>query len=431
MIVFFANLRKLLLSSNTHWAFLSQAVHSFGNLALTLLILRVDSLESLGLFTLYFMWVLVSKEFFVSVVLAPMSVGIGRQEIPLNTKYMGFIFTNCFVIVVAIAALCTGAAMTLNVALDSQLYFWAIACGISFAVSEVGKRLCLLNGVGVHVLLSESLRWLVALTALYLLVGPIYKVAAVPAFMGLVMGNLITAFCLFVSLRRSFHINTTPYDAEAVWALHTNFIKWSSAFVLVKAMISRMPMLIGASVLGLGTVGVYRAWFQVANALNLPFHALTQVHAATASKIMSSDGLPTMVRYLMQSTVFVGGVVLAVALLLLMLTDTIAIVLGVADFSVNHRALFCSLLVCNLMILLRLPLQTIAEVTSRTKHVFVANAASMMVGLPACFLLIEYSGALGMGLSQLVFALASLLVLAYMRPWHAEFSIKSGSSTVK
>lgn len=412
------NLRELLFTSNTHWAFLSQAVHSFGNLALTFLILRVDSVEGLGLFTLYFMWVLVAKEFFISVVLTPMSVGMGRQEVPLHVRYVIFIFFNCSIIVVAIAALCTAAATILNLGVDYRLLFLAVACALSFAAAEVAKRLCLLKGAGIHVFFCELLRWFVSLIVLYTVVGPASNGASIPAFVGLIVGNSIVTYLFFASLKRSFRLDTVSYDAKAVWNLHYAFIKWSSAFVLIKAMISRMPMIIGASILGLGSVGVYRVWFQVANALNLPFHALTQVYAASASKRLMSDGLPGMVRYLVQSTSLVGVLVLLAALLLLILTDTIAVALEVADFPVNHYVLLCSLLACNVVILLRLPLQTISEVTGRAKFVFIAHAISMIVGLPACLLLIEWLGLLGVGLSQFIFALVSLIALGCMRPWH-------------
>ena len=87
-------------------------------------------------------------------------------------------------------------------------------------------------------------------------------------------------------------------------------------------------MFIGGSILGVGALGAYRAWFQVANLLNLPFHALTQVHAATTSRLLKEEGTTNAVTYLRDSTLFVFSCVFTVGLVMLFMTDMLAHFLG-------------------------------------------------------------------------------------------------------
>ena len=154
---------KILLSSSTHWAFLAQSAQSLGNFLLTLLVLRLGSVDTLGFFTAYYRWVLVSKEFFSHVALAPMSIGLTRQQVPLSVPYIWFVFLNCAVIVGILAVFCAGVVSVAGVEIDYRLMLLTVAAAVSLAITEIGRRLCLLQGYGLTALSCEVLRWALSL----------------------------------------------------------------------------------------------------------------------------------------------------------------------------------------------------------------------------------------------------------------------------
>ena len=409
--------RSLLLLSNTHWAFLSQAMQGAGNFALTLLILSLASFNGLGLFTAYFMWVLVSKEFIIHVVLTPMSISIGGSRTSLAWNYIYFIFIKSIFIVLLLLLLCLGSANLLNYELDTSLVFLSTLCAITSALSEIFRRICVISDIGDGVVNAEIMRWTTSIAGLYFFARESSIQIVTVALICISLGNLLASAYLSRSCQHALAFDASNFKFRSVWSQHLAFIKWSSAFVLVKAIIARLPMIIGGSLLGVGALGVYRAWFQVANILNLPFHALTQVNGANTAKILKEQGRTEALSYLRNSTKLTGFAALVMGLMLLSVTDFIAEILEVDGFVVNHAALFGSLLMCNLFILARLPLQTMAEITHRTKELFFVQLTSGFLGLPVTFYVIKFFGVVGMGFALAASTFFSLVILYFIFPW--------------
>ena len=172
-----------------------------------------------------------------------MSIGLTRQQVPLSVPYIWFVFLNCAVIVGILAVFCAGVVSVAGVEIDYRLMLLTVAAAVSLAITEIGRRLCLLQGYGLTALSCEVLRWALSLGISCVLVTEHIFGVVLSALFAFFFANIVVTGVMLIALRSVFAAGSIRSNIVAIKSVHSEFVRWAALSVLIRALISRAPCL--------------------------------------------------------------------------------------------------------------------------------------------------------------------------------------------
>ena len=402
-------------SGNVKSAMGSQVITSAANFITSILLVRGLGLEQFGRFSVAFLLIMVVRNFLNGMVLTPMSVVAPRLRTGSDAAYRGFLLVNAIGFCIGASLLLWSTSVPLGALLNAPwLPEFAIAIAVASATTNFTdflRRYFFVRSAGATALTVDFLRFTVQLAILataYVaapdLLSPTFALWSMTA------GSIVAGL---VGMLRYGEASWSRRLWKTAWPRHWNFIKWMTPTMALDSVQGQAPMFIGAAILGESALGLVRAIQQVANVLNLPFNALTQIAPSMGATAMKEAGIQGLKKLLLRMTLFSVSVVGAGSLLVLMLYKKILVdLLGITEPGAFGVLLAYMLL--NIFMLLRLALIIFTQVKERPAINTAANIVGTSFALIVAPFMIVSFGALAIPSMSVLIVLVTIMILVLL-----------------
>lgn len=411
-------------SGNVKWAMGSQIITSAANFITSVLLVRGLGLEQFGRFSVGFLLIMVARNFLNGMVLTPMSVVAPRLRSGSDAAYRGFLLANAIVFCLGASLLLWSTSVPLGALLNAPwLPEFAIAVAVASAVTNFTdflRRYFFVRNTGATAFTVDFLRYTVQLAILVAtyVVAP-NVLSPTFALWSLTAGSIVAGL---VGMLRYGKISWNRRLWRTTWPRHWNFIKWMTPTMALQSVQGQAPMFIGAALLGESTLGLVRAIQQVANVLNLPFNALTQIVPSMGATAMKEAGLQGLKKLLRRMTLLSVGAVGAGSLLVLALYKPVLVgLLGITE--AGAFGVLLAYIVLNIFMLLRLPLTVAVDVKERPIFNTLANLAGTVFALAFASVTIGTAGMVAIPGMSIIIILITIVILVPTLIFHSGKSL--------
>ena len=388
-----------------------QIISSIANLLPALYLVKFTGLSEFGKYSLCFMILMISREFFIAMILTPMGILLPKISVHRLSAYRSILTLN-LLIFIFISSFFIFFIISL-IAFYSQLnWFLDILIIIIFGnfatcSCEFLKRYFLITSRDRLAITLEVFKLLLYLALLFFIesLGHLTYQNAL---------NYLT-FSLFISsFFGLFFFGTLSWSSflvKGVMLSHAKFIKWNGVTTFAKSFMNSSPIFILGVLFGEAYVGLFRSCQQITNSVQIPIIALSQLGSSRASNILKTKGINQFHTFLRQ--IFLLALIIVVPIIILVIASSQPIQSFLNINSDEFLLIIVILIFGNLIIVARLPVLVYLEVMQLPNLIAYSQILSLILGFPVAFILISKGDTIAAASCYIIFNGLSLIFMEF------------------
>jgi O-antigen/teichoic acid export membrane protein len=365
---------------NHYLIFLDQVVVSTGNFLISIIILRFLGLEVFGIFSFYWLFLLLIYGLQISYIISPMLTNAPKQQDSTINYFYGGVFFQQLIFTLLIFFIIFFSLIFLgNFSLDYQMEDYYLQFSLSIVSTQLHqfiRRLLLIKKLYHRALFNDFITYFSLIICLFyfnfldlLTLEYVWWII----FYTFLFGFIIN-FSIIISLKYRFkniHEAITENWIIAKWLLLTSLSQWFSG---------NLWLVNTGVILGPYIFGIIRACQTLLNVLNIFFQSIENFIPAEASKKFTSGGIKEMELYLIRFTRKYLIIILSIVILIILFSKYLLnFFYGLETSNSNQILIYLSLIIP--FHFLQYPLNYSFRTLGKTKPIFIAYSCSAIFAL--------------------------------------------------
>ncbi|NJB82460.1 lipopolysaccharide biosynthesis protein [Wenyingzhuangia aestuarii] len=374
------------------FAFLDQGIVSGTNFCLAILITRFSGVATYGQFSLFWMVYLFLQGLSIAYIGLPMQV-LSQEKKDKNQYLEKSIHLSNYILIALLPVIYMG--MSIYTYFDENLekgtWFWLFPIVVVlFIKHDVHRKYFYAKGQNKKVLFLDISGYLFQTPLLFLI--SLYKTVTIHEIVATLLACILVSNCTFYFLKEknstSFSTKELPYKENWNYAKHlltTTVLQWFSGNYFI---------IIAASLLGTGAVGIIKIFQNLMGILNVLFSTLENIIPPKAGFLFNEGGKKALYTYIKKVTIYVGmGYLLILLALKLFGKNIISIIYG-SEY-IQHSYLINYFIVIYVFVFLGTISQIVIKTLRLNFSIFIAYVITMITTAIIATPLVSNYGILG------------------------------------
>ena len=401
--------------SNLIFVFTDQAIVSMGNFVLTILILKFLGIKTFGLFSYFWLFLLLTNSIQLSYIISPMLTNAPKQlDSKINLFYGGILYQQLLFSIITGCITFFILKFLGNIILSFPVSDYCLSFSLMIILTQLQqffRRLLFSKKLFLRPIISDLC------TYLFLISFISYLNYLNKLDLGMIFWSFTISFAIgtIISFPITFSLN---YKFKYMYtSIKENWIigKWMLLTSLVQWFAGNLWIVNAGLILGAYTLGVIRACQSLVNVANLFFQSLENIIPRKTSKIFNLENTNNMRIFLKEFSLKGTFIVVLLSFIIILFSEFLLNIFYGIEMVKHHQILiFLSLILP--ITFLQFPSMYGLRTMGKTKPIFISFLLSAVVAILFSKIIITYFGLngliIGLFFHQLI--ISSFIYIGYI-----------------
>lgn len=360
---------------SSFWPLMDQIIVSGSNFLLSVFLSRVLGLELFGVYALLFVCVLFASSLQQSFIHAPLQTFMGKLASKDREDYIQSVYGLQLIFMVLTSILITVGIYLYDYANLNSLYKATLSMGLlvfSYLSNDFVRKLQYVRSAARKAVIIDVITYVGVFGSLIVLqLFSILHLKAVILAIALAYFVPVVLFGKTYTRFRFLKPTFTKHWSYSKWLMGTSLLQWFSGNIF---------LLVGAQLLGVAVVGIFRIVQNVFGILNVILLATENVVPVQASIIFNNKGFKTFTSYLLKMLFVVAGFITILSVGLTVFGKTILFYVYGMEY-VSYSYLFTGFSILYVLVSVGTITRFFIRTIERTSIIFIAYIVSTLFSL--------------------------------------------------